>query len=196
MNELDKILYTKLFVDKLASGVNPLDDSPIPPSDLLRNTRISNCMGYVSDILGKVIANGGISPPKSSRNTGTLPFEITDEQIANVPLGETPISLSMFVKQINEQIDQDVYKKLKAKSVGDWLVDINMLFCEIVHDKSRKSPTEQGKSMGIFTEHRRSSMGIPYTVVLYSVQARQFILDNMDAIVAKNNAKKESLEDE
>ncbi len=187
MNELDKILYTKLFTDKLASGVNPMDNSPIPPGDLLRNERISNCMRYVSDILGKVIENGGISARKSARSTATLPFAISDEQIANVPMGENPISLSAFVKQINEQIDENVYKKLKSKAVSEWLVDIGMLFCETVHDKSRKSPTEQGKSMGIFTEQRRSLTGITYTAVLYSVQARQFILDNMDAVTAKNN---------
>ena len=30
MTELEKLVYTKSFIDKLANGINPLDDSTIP----------------------------------------------------------------------------------------------------------------------------------------------------------------------
>ena len=30
MTELEKITYAKSFIDKLANGINPLDDTPIP----------------------------------------------------------------------------------------------------------------------------------------------------------------------
>ena len=30
MTELEKIAYAKSFIDKLANGVNPIDDSAIP----------------------------------------------------------------------------------------------------------------------------------------------------------------------
>ena len=51
MTELEKIEYTKGFVDKLAEGINPIDGTPIAEDDLLNNVRISRCMYYVSDIL-------------------------------------------------------------------------------------------------------------------------------------------------
>ena len=36
MTELEKIEYAKSFIDKLANGINPLDDSPIPDNDIAR----------------------------------------------------------------------------------------------------------------------------------------------------------------
>lgn len=67
MTELEKIEYTKGFVDKLAEGINPIDGTPIAEGDLLNNVRISRCMYYVSDILRRVIENGG--PRAKSRQS-------------------------------------------------------------------------------------------------------------------------------
>lgn len=64
MTELEKIRYTKDFIDKMANGVNPLDGSPIPENDLLNHVRISRCLFYVSDILRQVIENDGTEKKK------------------------------------------------------------------------------------------------------------------------------------
>ena len=39
MTELEKIEYAKSFIDKLANGVNPIDDSLIPDDDVVNNVR-------------------------------------------------------------------------------------------------------------------------------------------------------------
>ena len=44
MTENEKILYAKSFIDKMANGVNPLDNTPIPEGELLNNVRISRCL--------------------------------------------------------------------------------------------------------------------------------------------------------
>jgi hypothetical protein len=62
MTELEKIAYAKSFIDKLANGVNPIDDTVIPDGDVVNNVRLSRCFFYVSDILRQVIANGGVAP--------------------------------------------------------------------------------------------------------------------------------------
>ena len=76
MTELEKIEYAKSFIDKLANGINPLDDSPIPDNDIANNVRLSRCFFYVSDILRQVIENGGVQPAKvgnkEKRNSGCL----------------------------------------------------------------------------------------------------------------------------
>ena len=54
MTELEKIEYTKMFIDKLANGINPLDDTPIPENDIANNVRLSRCFFYVSDILRQI----------------------------------------------------------------------------------------------------------------------------------------------
>ena len=60
MTELEKIEYAKSFIDKLADGINPLDDTPLREEDAANNVRLSRCFFYVSDILRQVIENGGV----------------------------------------------------------------------------------------------------------------------------------------
>ena len=67
MTDLEKIEYAKSFIDKLANGINPLDDSPIPDNDIANNVRLSRCFFYVSDILRQVIENGGVQPTKVTK---------------------------------------------------------------------------------------------------------------------------------
>lgn len=46
MDEVEKIKYTKAFIDSLAEEINPLNGEPILEDDLLNNIRISHCMFY------------------------------------------------------------------------------------------------------------------------------------------------------
>ena len=54
MTELEKIAYAKIYVDKLANGINPLTEQQLPDSDIINNVKISRCLFYVSAILGQV----------------------------------------------------------------------------------------------------------------------------------------------
>ena len=64
MTEVEKIAYARSFIDKLAKGINPLDNTPIPDGDVAKNERLSKCFSYVSDILRQVCENGGVTPPR------------------------------------------------------------------------------------------------------------------------------------
>ena len=37
MTELEKIAYAKSFIDRLANGFNPLDNSPLAEGDIANN---------------------------------------------------------------------------------------------------------------------------------------------------------------
>ena len=80
MTELEKIAYAKYFIDKLANGINPLDNTPIPDEDIANNVRLSRCFFYVSSILQKEIdrERRKVSREKKSER---LPFSITPEQL-------------------------------------------------------------------------------------------------------------------
>ena len=65
MTELEKIAYAKTYIEKLANGINPLTDQPVPDSDSINNVRISRCLFYVSDILRQIAENGGVSQRKT-----------------------------------------------------------------------------------------------------------------------------------
>ena len=59
MDNLELLMRAKTYMDKLANGVNPLDDTPVLEDDIVNNIRISRCFFYVSDVLRQVIENGG-----------------------------------------------------------------------------------------------------------------------------------------
>ena len=95
MTELEKIAYAKSFIDKLANGINPLDDTPIPENDIANNVRLSRCFFYVSEILGQVCENGGVG--KVER---TIPFSITPAQLADFETSPYSISGSEISKKL------------------------------------------------------------------------------------------------
>mgnify|MGYP003323203687 CR=1 FL=1 len=85
MTELEKIEYAKSFMDKLANGINPLDDTPVPEGDIVNHVRLSRCFFYVSDILRQVIENGGVTPPPKAPRGGKQAFALTEELKNAVP---------------------------------------------------------------------------------------------------------------
>ncbi len=180
MTELEKLEYTKSFIDKLADGINPLDDTPIPNGDLLNNVRLTRCMFYVSDILRQVIENGGVHRKVKSNK---IPFSITEEQISKYDFEDKSISASEISKKLYTLAQNDNMVKLTYKDITLWLLNCGMLTEKIFGDnKVKKCPTEQGEKIGIFMEHRVGMRG-EYDVVLYNKEAQQFILDNIEAII-------------
>lgn len=192
MTELEKISYAKSFIDKLANGINPLDDTPIPDGDIVNNVRLSRCFFYVSDILRQVIENGGISVQKPAK-IRKKEFTLTDEERAKLRVSDRPLSASEITSCLYSVIDQDTTKKLSARSVNDWLEDIGLLeTVALPNGKSRRTPTPQGKELGIFTEERSGQYGT-YLAVLYSPQAQQFIYDNIEAVIESKKEKDDPL---
>lgn len=180
MTEIEKIKYTKNFIDKLANGINPLDDTQIPEGDLLNNIRISRCMFYVSDILRKVIENNGFK--KAANDKNKAPFSISEEQLAEFQFSQEPIGISEITKRINSLIDENTTKKLKVTSITEWLVDIDVLYNEISNNKKHKRATPKGTSLGI-TECIYQGQYGEYKKLLYNEDAQHFIIDNINSII-------------
>ena len=125
MTEIEKIEYTKSFIDKLANGINPLDNMPVPGDDLLNNVRISRCMFYVSDILRQVIENGGV---KQQKKTKKAPFEITPEQLEKFEYSDTPLSLSEIAARLKALIDPENMQSLSYNDFSDTIFDLAKQF--------------------------------------------------------------------
>lgn len=186
MTELEKIQYTKSFVDQMANGVNPITGEPIPETDLLRHERISRCMQYVSNILQQTIIKTEAEQQReqvrrllSDRPSFALPYEKRKQ----ILLFDSPVSVKQIVKQINDQIEDPNMRRLQSKQVTEWLTVMGML--AVKNDQKGipiKYPTDKGKQIGITSEHR-SARGETYLVAVYSREAQQFIIDNLDAII-------------
>ena len=63
MTELETIQRAKMYMDKLAKGINPIDDTPVPENDAINNVRLSKCFAFVSDVLKRIVENGGMPQP-------------------------------------------------------------------------------------------------------------------------------------
>lgn len=180
MTEVEKIEYAKSFIDKLANGINPLDDTVIKEDDVVNNVRLSRCFFYVSDVLRQVIENGGINKKK----IGWLKFELSADQILNFAYSESPIPISEIAKRLNSLIAEENMRKISHRDLSNWLLATGMLCEQSTYDgKTTKRPTEQGNSIGISTEVRTGQRG-EYTVVVYNKEAQTFIVDNLEAIIA------------
>lgn len=196
MTELEKIAYAKSFIDKLALGVNPLDDSSIPENDITNNVRISRCLFYVSDILRQVIENGGLQPQKTKSNRKKKEFAITNEELAQIAISDMPLSVSEIAERLNECIDTETTKKISASLINNWLVKLDILkIVEPSSGKTYKVPTDKGKDLGILAEERASEYGT-YFALFFNSDAQLFIYDNVYSIIEYNRISKAHAENQ
>ncbi len=183
MTEIEKIEYAKLFIDKLANGINPLDDNPIPDGDIVNNVRLSRCFFYVSDILRQVIENGGVNAQRVKK-VKKQAFTLTPEQRLNISISETPLTVSEIADYLNTLIDIDAMTKITATMITNWLVEAGLLEVYERNDgKKSKKATSAGSQMGIITEERSGQYGT-YSVLLYPPAMQQFIYDNIDSVIS------------
>ena len=119
MTELEKIAYAKSFIDKLANGVNPIDDSTIPDCDVVNNVRLSRCFFYVSDILRQVIENGGITPAPivKEKKPRKQPYALSPEQAERFEYSDTPITATEIINRIIAVGPQEGVKKFPKRNL-------------------------------------------------------------------------------
>ena len=147
MTELQTLEHAKNYMGKLAHRINPLTNEPVPEDELINNVRISRCFFYVSDVLGKVLANGGISAAPV-RNRDLPPFHITQEALRGFEYSDEPILVTHIANRINTLVDTASMKKLSGSTILRWLNSIGMVE-EILTETGRKSkrPTVQGNAI-------------------------------------------------
>lgn len=178
MTDLEKIAYAKSFIDKLANGINPFDDTPISEGDIANNVRLSRCFFYVSNILGQVYENGGVGKVEK-----TISFSITQGQLAGFEPSPYSISGSEISKKLTALVKNPLMKSFSVLKLNQWLIQKGLLY-EITDSlgKNRKMPTEQGKAMGISAETKMGRDG-EYIAVLFDAKAQRFIVNHIYEIL-------------
>ena len=186
MTDLEIMNRAKMYLDQLANGVNPLTGQPIPDGEILNNVRISRCLFYVSDILRQVIENGGtVSRPRKSSAFRSV-FTVTPQQLTRFEFSDTPLKITEIVRQINEIVNDENMKRLQPINITEYLRENGFMeFRDNGYNKQVRLPTQTGYSIGLTTDNRIAPNGQPYTAVLYNRDAQQFIIDNMEAILAR-----------
>lgn len=186
MTELETIARAKMYIDKLANGINPLDDTAVAENDIVNNVRISRCLFFVSDTLRRVLENGGVGVASRVKKNK---FKITAEELEKFEFSDRPIPVSEITKRINDIADTENSTKLSHNTITSWLSEIGMLNEMInTEGKKRKRPTAEGAELGIFVKERIGQHGI-YHVVLYNKSAQKFIVDNIPSVIENHSDK-------
>lgn len=187
MTELEIMQRAKMYMDKLARGIDPISNQELTGDTVLNNVRLSRCFLYVSDILGKVIDNGGLIGEKPR----LLPFAITPEQLASVQLSQEPVAVSQLAQLIGSAAEEPGRKKLSYAPIANWLQQNGFLEKQATSDgHSKRVPTDEGRRIGLTLVTRQGIYG-EYQSVLYDRNAQQFVLDHLSEILAENGASSE-----
>jgi hypothetical protein len=178
MTELETMQRAKMYLDKLARGVDPITDRELPEDTVLNNVRICRCLHYVSGVLDQVIANGGVV----GKREGT-PFVIDRSRMGRICLTQNPVSLTEFTGNIVAAMDDPNMKRPNARAITGWLTQRGLM--ELTTDaegKQRRLPTEAGLRAGLSTARRMGQNG-EYLAVYYDANIQRLILDNLEEIL-------------
>ena len=178
MKEPEMMQRAKMYMEKLAQGIDPISDQEIPEDSVLNNVRLARCFFYVSGVLDQVIANGGrvvSTPPKD--------FFITDEELGRVNPSQEPIRITQFVDLIMNAINDPDRKKLKTTTIAGWLIEKGFMSKQTHADgKSKRLPTAMGEQIGLTVKLREGQYGT-YQAVCYSEDAQRFLLDHLQEML-------------
>ncbi len=181
MTNMETMQRAKMYMDKLAQGIDPISNQEMPEDSALNNVRLARCFFFVSDVLAQVIANNGVVGGKPKLQ----PFAITIEQLAQIQISQKPIRVTQFVELIGAAVNNPQMKKLGITVITNWLEEKGFLEKQTTPDgKNRRVPTQNGFMIGLSTEIRQGQYG-EYQAVFYNAQAQQFVLDNLTAMLTE-----------
>ena len=180
MTELETMKRAKLYLDKLAQGLDPITDQEFPEDSTLNNVRLARCFFYVSDVLGQVIANGGVVGQVNK----TQDFAITPEQLAMVQICDHSVRVTEFTDALYRAVNNPGMKKLSATKITDWLISRGLMSKETGADgKPHRVPTERGLQLGMSTRLRQTRDG-EYRAIYYDRKMQMFLLEHLWEILS------------
>lgn len=170
-----------LYLQRIADGKNPVNNMPAEEDTVLNNPNVIRCMYFVKEVLEEVKRNNGcVGKGVKRRDKQEFPMEA----LAAFAYREDQ-AISNLVRQINESVDDRVYRKLTYKPIVQWLKLNGFLIEEFSQEFNKPTtlPTEKGNRLGIRAEKRYSSQGAGYMQILYGKQAQEFIVRNLETIL-------------
>ena len=175
MTDLEVMQRAKMYMDKLAQGIDPITGNEVSEDSLLNNVRLARCFFYVSGILQQVIDNGGCIRSKPKKND----FVVTPQMMSRLAPSDRSLRISDFTEMLAAAADDPNTKRPGTTVITDWLLSKG--FMEKVlnaEGKQQRVPTEAGRKIGMYTETRQGQYG-EYLAVYYSPEAQRFLLDHL-----------------
>ncbi len=185
MADKNKLEWSIKCCKALSKGIDPITGKQLPPTDIVNNSHVSNCMAFIAGILQQVLENDGEVQREALKRDDKAPFSLTYEQMQALTPSKETLSSSNLVKLINERIDSLTMRSLKATALNKWLVGAGLLREDTVNGRTVKVPTEAGEQLGLkVVEGIRKDTQERYRFVVFSPGAQQVVFDNLDQIAA------------
>ena len=72
----EKLEKAIIYVDRIANGCNPVNNSPLTNDSVLNNPNVIRCMYFIKDILKEVYDNGGVISKKNKKYNKKFDFQL------------------------------------------------------------------------------------------------------------------------
>lgn len=187
-----------MYLRKLSNGVNPLSDEILGENDVCKQERISKCLLYVADYLQQKIAPKGNRQndqktqkklqPRKGRELATAELVLSEESLAKFECTEEPVSVSGFVRKINDLIPAGSgMMPLMYADVAEVLSQEGVLV-KADGDKGKELnlPSPHGEELG-FMKAEAEIRGRHAVFTKCNMAAQKFILENIQKCVAQAN---------
>lgn len=191
--DLEKLDVAITYMQRIADGKNPVNNLPVEDDSALNNPNVIRCMFFVKEILQELKSNGGCIGKKTSRRQREAMKEDFPFEVLSKFQYKEDLSMNRFLRQINELIDVDVYKKLIYQPFVMWLMNNGYIVEEYNKElgKKTKVSTDKGRELGIKSELKTRSTGARYMLITYNQNAQEFLVKNMKKILSIESIEQE-----
>lgn len=178
MTDRDRLHTAKLYIDKLANGMNPMTGEDLPEDTILNDVSLCRVFVFVSNILNDISENMG----KSGYGYAVKKekFRINESQKSEIIITDDPVGVNTITTRIGRVLDRDV-KNIPSVKITLWLEAQGLLVRETAENSVYKRATEDGELIGI--ETRKMQYGDrEYMKTFYNGNAQAFIISNLEEI--------------
>lgn len=190
MEKIQEIQKAKSYLEMLAHSINPITREEAN-DQILQNQEIKDMFIFVSTLLDELIKNNG----EVVRITKPAEFNPAELKKWLIQFSEEPVQIKTLTDHINRQIDTDFMKKLGPSKITNWLTKKGYLKCNkvaVAKIENQFDVTEESQKVGIITKQVSDKQtGELKTIVYYTKDAQNFIVDNLSEICAddkRNNS--------
>lgn len=186
MTDTERYYTTKIYLDKLANGMNPLTGEDLPEDTVLNNVYLCRAFALASSVLEEAIKNGcRVSPYEKNK---MLPFTLTEEQRSKIRVSEEPVTVTAITNRVERVLDRDV-RPLAPVKVTQWLEMQGLLESKLNEETGERArvATEEGEALGIESRNEMLRGQMRYRT-FYNINAQAFIIANLEKIAEETSS--------
>lgn len=174
--EIELITKAQEILKEIARGINPLTKEKIEMDNFVNNPKMIRCFMFCAEMLEKA--------KLPTKNTNTQ-FIITDAQKEKINIEFDKVGLSVFVRRVNEVIDESISKRVSQPRITQSLKTLGILG-ESINEKGNKATITIPISADYGFETKRVISGDrEYNQVVANRQGQKYLIDNLEMLMGE-----------